>query len=179
MLCEQGKGGKMKDFIVINGVMGAGKSTVCKALQPMLPRCGFIEGDCCWTWRRDLSAAAREMVLYNIAFLADSYLACPDYDSVLLCWVIPDDAIFDQILWKMRKKELCRVHRFTLLPGRQALRRRLERDILDGRREPGAIERSMERYGLFQAQQTHKIDVSNISPAQAAQRIWEAVQARE
>ncbi len=142
---EEGAGGEaegviMKDFIILNGTMGAGKSTVCAELKELLPKCGFIEGDACWTWRADLGEAAKEMVLRNIAFLADAYLACPDYESVLLCWVI-------------RKRRFCRDFRAdaaALLGAslyasfwKKALMARLERDIAQGRRQRDVVRRSL------------------------------------
>ena len=117
-----------------------------------------------------MGKAAREMVLQNIAFLADSYLACPEYESVLLCWAIPEERIFQEILGRM--KQPCREHRFALLPREDVLVARLERDIREGRRESGAVERSRSRYPAFLAMNTAKVDVSDCSPAQAAQEIF-------
>lgn len=167
----------MKDFIIVNGTMGAGKSTVCRELAELLPRCGFIEGDSCWTWRPDLGEAAKEMVLQNIAFLADSYLACPEYESVLLCWVIPEERIFAEILGRMKRP--CRLHRFTLLLREDVLARRLERDILEGKRLRGVVERSLERYPAFAKMDTAKIDVSDCTPATAAAKILSEIKMRD
>lgn len=166
----------MKDFIILNGTMGAGKSTVCAELKELLPKCGFIEGDACWTWRADLGEAAKEMALRNIAFLADAYLACPDYESVLLCWVIPEEKIFAEILGRMQQR--CRVHRFTLLLEKEALMARLERDIAQGRRQRDVVRRSLERYPVFARMNTQKIEVSDISPRVAAEEILSAVHAK-
>ena len=165
----------MKDFIILNGTMGAGKSTVCAELKELLPKCGFIEGDACWTWRADLGEAAKEMVLRNIAFLADAYLACPDYESVLLCWVIPEEKIFAEILGRMQQR--CWVHRFTLLLEKEALMARLERDIAQGRRQRCRPAQLGALSGLCPHEYA-KIEVSDISPRVAAEEILSAVHAK-
>ncbi len=38
----------MKNFIVINGTMGVGKTATGKQLQKLLPNCVFLDGDWCW-----------------------------------------------------------------------------------------------------------------------------------
>ena len=48
-------------------------------------------------------------------------------------------------------------------------------DIAGGKREPDIIERSVARIPLYDALDTVKIDVSTISPADAAKRIRDFV----
>ncbi|MEG2013782.1 MAG: nucleotide kinase [Anaerovoracaceae bacterium] len=38
----------MKTLIMISGTMGVGKTTTCRALQKILPRNVFLDGDWCW-----------------------------------------------------------------------------------------------------------------------------------
>ena len=60
---------------------------------------------------------------------------------------------------------------FSLVSDERALARRLERDISAGKRERDIIERSTARLPLYDELNTVKIDVSAITPADAAQRI--------
>ena len=38
----------MKKLILIGGAMGAGKTTVCQKLKPLLAPSAFLDGDWCW-----------------------------------------------------------------------------------------------------------------------------------
>ena len=65
--------------ILINGTMGAGKTTVCKELMRLLPHSAFLDGD--WCWYSDpftVNDRTREMVQQNIGFVLSNFLRCPD-----------------------------------------------------------------------------------------------------
>jgi hypothetical protein len=64
-------------------------------------------------------------------------------------------------------------HRFSLVSTENALAERLNRDIAAGKRDSDITERSVARISLYDELDTVKIDVSTISPADAAQRITE------
>ena len=64
-------------------------------------------------------------------------------------------------------------HRFSLVSTEHALVERLNRDIAAGKRGSDITERSVARISLYDELDTVKIDVSTISPADAAQRITE------
>ena len=51
------------------------------------------------------------------------------------------------------------------------LRKRLQKDIDAGIRSEDVIQRSIARIGLYEKLDTKKIDVSHITPEQAAERI--------
>lgn len=38
----------MKNIYLIDGTMGAGKTTTCQILKNKLPNCVFLDGDWCW-----------------------------------------------------------------------------------------------------------------------------------
>ena len=38
----------MKNFILIGGPMGVGKTAASRLLQRQLPGCAFLDGDWCW-----------------------------------------------------------------------------------------------------------------------------------
>jgi hypothetical protein len=64
-------------------------------------------------------------------------------------------------------------HCFSLVSTEQALVERLSRDISAGKRGGDITERSVARISLYGELDTVKIDVSIISPADAARRITE------
>jgi hypothetical protein len=65
----------------------------------------------------------------------------------------------------------CAVHCFSLVCGEEALTQRLRRDIATGLRENDVLPRSLARLPMYNALDTAKIDVSDISAATAAQMI--------
>ena len=67
----------------------------------------------------------------------------------------------------------CTIHCFSLTSTEQALVERLDRDIAAGKRGSDITERSVARISLYNRLDTVKIDVSTISPADAARRITE------
>jgi hypothetical protein len=66
-------------------------------------------------------------------------------------------------------------HCFSLVSTEQALVERLNRDIAAGKRGGDITQRSAARRSLYDELDTVKIDVSAISPADAARRITEAM----
>ena len=75
--------------ILINGTMGAGKTTVCKELMRLLPHSAFLDGD--WCWYSDpftVNDRTREMVLQNICFLLNSFLSFSAFEHIIFCWEI-------------------------------------------------------------------------------------------
>ena len=148
--------------ILINGTMGAGKTTVCKELMRLLPHSAFLDGD--WCWYSDpftVNDRTKEMVLQNIGFVLSNFLRCPDYQNILFIRRIRpalDDA---------QAQLFC----VTLSVTSQALRQRLQRDIDAGLRQPDIVERSLARLPLYRELSTRKVDVSDLSPEQAAQAV--------
>jgi hypothetical protein len=67
----------------------------------------------------------------------------------------------------------CTTHCFSLVSTEQALVERLNRDIAAGKRGSDITERSVAAISLYDELDTVKIDVSTISPADAARRTTE------
>ena len=59
-------------------------------------------------------------------------------------------------------------HSFSLVCTEQALRERLERDVRDGIREADVIPRSLRRLSACAALPTCKLDVTSLTPYEAA-----------
>jgi hypothetical protein len=112
----------------------------------------------------------KRMVEGNIAHLLNSFLDCSEFENVIFCWVLHEQYIWDDLIGRLNNND-CTIHRFSLVCSKQALSERLSHDIARGKREPDSIERSVPRLPLYDALDTVKIDVSTISPADAAKRI--------
>lgn len=165
----------MKRLIFVNGAMGAGKTTVCRELKEMLQPSVFLDGDWCWDMSPFVvTAETQQLVLDNICGMLNRFLACDAFENVIFCWVMHRQEIIDGILARLETGG-AEYRLFTLDITEKALRERLGGDIAQGKRTPDVIARSMDRRLACQQTQGTKIDVSCISPREAAVRIARAV----
>ena len=161
----------MKNLIIVGGTAGVGKTTTCRELQKILPRNVFLDGDWCWDMRPFVvTDETKKLVEGNITHLLNSFLDCSEFENVIFCWVLHEQKILDDLIARLDRNG-CTVHCFSLVSNERALSERLSRDITAGKREPDIIERSVARIPLYDVLDTVKIDVSTISPADAAKRI--------
>ena len=164
----------MKKLVLVNGTMGVGKSSVCRALLELLTPGVYLDGDWCWNMNPFVvSEENKAMVLQNIAYLLNSFLKNSGYEYIIFCWVMHQEQICTELLEKLNGKY--ELFRFTLTCREKALRERLLKDVEAGLRAPDTIVRSAERLGCYTGMDTVKIDVGDISAAQAAGRISEIV----
>jgi hypothetical protein len=161
----------MKNLIIIGGTMGVGKTATCRELQRILPRNVFLDGDWCWDMRPFVvTGETKKMVEGNITHLLGSFLDCSEFENVIFCWVLHEQKILDDLIAGLAHGG-CTIYCFSLVSSKRALSERLSKDIAGGKREPDIIERSVARIPLYDALDTVKIDVSTMSPADAAKRI--------
>lgn len=162
----------MKNLILINGTMGVGKTAVSKILLKLLPHCVFLDGD--WCWNADpliVNDETKYMVEKNINYLLGNFLTCTAYQNVIFCWVIHEESIFDPIIPDIQDVPY-ELFKFSLICSENALRKRLQKDILNGVRERDIRGRSLSRLPHYLGMDTIKIDVSDITPKQAADSIY-------
>ena len=114
----------------------------------------------------------KAMVNSNITHLLNGFLACSEFENVIFCWVLHEQHILDDLINALNLDGRT-THCFSLVSTKQALAERLNRDIAAGRRGSDITERSVARIPLYDELDTVKIDVSTISPADAARRITE------
>lgn len=112
----------------------------------------------------------RKMVMENICFLLNQFLCCSAYKNIIFCWVMHEQAIIDGILGKIETGD-CRIHTISLVCDEEELRRRLRKDVDAGIRSADVIQRSIARLELYEKLDTEKVDVSNITAEQAAERL--------
>ncbi|HEX3018473.1 MAG TPA: AAA family ATPase [Caproicibacter sp.] len=161
----------MKKLILVNGTMGVGKSTVCRELLKILTPGVYLDGDWCWNMNPFVvSEENKAMVEGNITYLLKSYLRNSGYEYVVFCWVMHQEEIFEQILSPLRECEF-ELHKFSLVCTEKALRKRIMADVETGARTADVLERSIPRLALYRNMDTMKIDVSEISARQAAEKI--------
>ena len=153
--------------------MGVGKTATCRELQKILPRNIFLDGDWCWDMHPFVvTGETKAMVNSNITHLLNGFLACSEFENVIFCWVLHEQQILDDLINALNLNG-CATYSFSLVSTEQALVERLNRDIAAGKRGSGITERSVARISLYDELDTVKIDVSTISPGDAARRITE------
>lgn len=161
----------MKNLIFINGAMGVGKTATCRELQKILPQNVFLDGDWCWMMQPfTVTDETKEMVQQNIAALLNNFLRCSAFENVIFCWVMHEQAIIDAIMARL-DLEGVRAQVFTLTAGEDALRRRIMGDVQAGVRTADVLDRALAYLPKYAAEDTVKIDVSDISATQAAEKI--------
>ena len=163
----------MKNLIIVGGTMGVGKTATCRELQNILPRNVFLDGDWCWDMHPFVvTDETKAMVNSNIAHVLNGFLACSEFENVIFCWVLHEQHILDDLINALNLND-CTTYCFSLVSTEQVLVERLNRDIAAGKRSADITERSVAGIPLYDELDTVKIDVSTISPADAARRIAE------
>ena len=137
-----------KHCILINGTMGVGKTTVCKELMQLLPASVFLDGDWCWYSHPFTVTEQTKQVVMDQPNILDEVISRIEPalgDTSLFC--------------------------ITLTASPQAIREHLQKDIDAQLREEDIIERSLARLALYDKLSTYKLDISNLTPNQAAKAI--------
>lgn len=151
--------------------MGVGKTATCQILKQKLNNSVFLDGDWCWDMHPfQVTVETKRMVMENICFLLNNFIRCSANENIIFCWVMHQQAIIDDILSRLDTVN-CKVHSISLICSEQALRTRLEKDVATGIRVEDVIQRSIERIPLYEKLNTCKVEVSNITPEQAADLI--------
>jgi len=165
----------VKNLILINGTMGAGKTATSRQIQKMLPKCVFLDGDWCWDASPFIvTDETKNMVQNNIGYLLNNFLNCSAYENVIFCWVMHEESIIDEILSLVQHNDY-HVFKFSIVCTEVALISRIKRDVENGIRSEDLIGRSIARLQNYSQMDTQKIDTTDISPEQAAQLIYNAI----
>ncbi len=161
----------MENLYLIGGTMGVGKSATCQALKRTLPDAVLLDGD--WCWDADpfvVTDETKAMVMDNICHLLGNFLSCSAYQNVILCWVMHEQSIIDDILSRLDTSD-CAVRTISLVCSEGELRARLEGDVAGGVRQPDVIARSLARLPLYSSLNATKLDTTGLTPKQVAVRI--------
>jgi broad-specificity NMP kinase len=149
----------MIKFIIINGAMGVGKTSICKELNKRLTNSVWLDGDWCMMMNPlNLVETNKKMFLDNINYLLNNYLSNPTFEYVLFSWVIPSEDITNYIIKKLSGNSF-EQKRITLLCSEDKLRERMVRDG----RDPFTIEKSMIYQEAYKSFNTIKIDTTELS----------------
>ena len=163
-----------KHLYIVGGTMGVGKTATCLCLNRRLPNSVFLDGDWCWFMHPfQVTEETKKLVQDNIGFLLNQFLQCSAYDNVVFCWVLQEQSILDDLLARLNTAN-CAVHLVSLVCEQQALIRRIQKDVDAGIRAADTLERSVARLPFYASLRTDLLDVTDITPEEAAA----AIQAR-
>lgn len=161
----------MKKLYLIGGTMGVGKTAVSQQLKNDLPNSVFLDGDWCWDASPfQVTEETKAMVTDNISYLLNNFLRCSAYENIIFCWVMHEQFIIDSIVERLNT-ESCIVKYISLMTDEATLRKRLEADVVAGKRTEDVIERSIARISKYQSLNTIKIDTVNKTIKQVADEI--------
>ena len=150
----------MKKLYLIGGTMGVGKTTTCQILKRKLDKSVFIDGDWCWDMHPFMvNEETKKLVLENICMLLNNDLKCSVFDHIIFCWVMHEQSIIDDILSRLDLNDV-KVIAISLVCQKEALEKRIQKDIDQGIRKSDVLKRSIERMEMYQKLDTYKIDVS-------------------
>ena len=160
----------MKTLIVLNGPMGAGKTTVGKELCRRLTPSIFLDGDWCWDLPPfSVTDATKALVMDNIRALLRRDLDCPEVDYVVFVWVLQQEETAAALLDGLDEK--ARILRITLNASDESLSRRVQKDIAAGLHITDSLERSLAYQRFYPGQGTLHLSTDGRSPAELADEI--------
>jgi broad-specificity NMP kinase len=156
----------LKNFIIVNGAMGVGKTSICKELNKKLVNSAWLDGDWCMMMN-PFTEANQKIFLDNIYYLLNNYLSHPTFEYVLFSWLIPREDMMNYMIKKLSDNDF-RLIRVTLLCADDKLR---ERMLRTGRDEL-TIEKSMLYQETFKnSNTTEKVDTTELSLGETADEV--------
>ena len=151
----------MKKLYLIGGTMGVGKTTTCQVLKTKLDKSVFLDGDWCWDMHPFVvNKETKKLVLNNICTLLNNDIKCNTFENIIFFLVLHEQSIIDDILSRLDLNDV-KVIAISLVCQKEALEKRIQKDIDQGTRKPDVLARSVERLEMYQKLNTYKIDVSN------------------
>ena len=151
--------------------MGIGKTATCKELNKKLENSVWLDGDWCWMMNPFIvNEENKNMVMNNINFLLRSFLTNSSVEYIIFNWVIHTEDIFNLILQKLSDLEF-EVIKITLICSEEKLKKRIEKDVEMKLRDEACINRSLERFKLYENMNTIKIDTTDLAILETVDKI--------
>ena len=151
--------------------MGVGKTANCRELNNNLDQSAWLDGDWCWMINPFIvNEENKRMVINNITYLLRSYLTNSSLQYVIFSWVIHLEEIYNDLLSPLDDLDF-EVVKITLTCSEEALRERILSDVIHNLRDESSLENSIERLPMYKNMSTTKIDTTNLSIIETAEKI--------
>ena len=129
-------------------------------LKTKLDKSVFIDGDWCWDMHPFVvNKETKKLVLNNICALLNNDIKCNAFENIIFCWVMHEQSIIDDLFSRLDLNDV-KVIAISLVCQKEALEKRIQKDIDQGIRKSDVLKRSIERMEMYQKLDTYKIDVS-------------------
>ena len=160
-----------KQLILIGGPMGVGKTTVGQYLvEKKLTQAVFLDGDWCWHMHPWVfSDENKAMVMRNIQFLLNSFLANSQFKAIVFTWVMHQQLIIDELLAGLTG-DFTTIS-FSLIPSEAELTTRFMNDVTAGLRDGTALQGSIDCIAMYQHVDSIKINVTGHTPEETTTQI--------
>ena len=117
----------MKKYIIINGTMGAGKSTVGRRIAELLGRAAFIDGDFVVELYPFIGIEeTMSMQRDNIFHMSKNYYNFDKCDTVVLSWIMGETGT-DMVISEISKLNF-QIYHFILTCSKEVLTQRWHND---------------------------------------------------
>jgi len=165
----------MKKYIIINGTMGVGKTTIGRRIAELLGRAAFIDGDFVIEMHPHIDHTETfDMQRDNIVHMSKNYYNFDKCDSVVLSWIMGEDRVVKTI---SEISELnYEIYHFMLTCSKEALADRWHKDDVNDWRTDENLNMATEILTEFNKRtDCIFIDTSDLSVDMVAEKIIESV----
>jgi len=161
----------MKKYIIINGGMGAGKSTVGRKVAEKLGRAAFIDADFLIEMYPELDYSKGEpMRRDNIVNISRNFCNLDECDCVVLGWIMYENTI-SKLIKEISKLDF-EIHHFILTCNAEVLTDRWHKDNYNDWRNDENLKIAIEQLDYFRnLADCNVIDTSELSVDAAAEKI--------
>ncbi len=158
--------------IIINGPMGAGKTTVGKIIAEKHPGTAFIDGD----WCMDLhpfvgDEETRAIAVDNILHMIRNYQKCSSCAMIVLAWLIDEPWVMQRLTGGLFNLGL-EIKNVTLICNEEELTRRWKNDRDCEWRTDRWLDVSLKSLTGFRSM-SHTIDTGDLTADQVADVIMQ------
>ena len=159
----------MSKLVLLGGPTGVGKSITLKLLANQLPRSALLDADDVWRISEDLAVdGTRSIALSNVVGVLNGYFQAK-CEIGILSWVFARPLLYEPVISGL-KDTVDAIHQLYLVASPEALRQRL-----GGRNSLDRLEYSISRLELIQQLPYPKIDTTELSPTDVANRVLEHI----
>lgn len=169
----------MKNYIIINGTMGAGKSTVGRRVAELLGSAAFIEGDFVIELHPHIDHSETEaMQRDNILHMSKNYYNFNKCESVVLSWIMGENGASKMILEVSKLKY--QAYHFILTCNKEVLIERWHKDNVNDWRTDENLITSIALLDEFNKRtDCIFIDTSDLSVDMVAEKIIQIIRTLE